>query len=110
MLNESVRVIPARVAFWAERLKVRYGRITIRNQRTRWGSCSHNGNLSFNWRLVMAPDEVLDYVVIHELCHLKEMNHQKAFWKEVEEYCPDWRPQRRWLNQHRQEIHQQLDV
>lgn len=80
-------------------LFVKPGRITIRSQKTRWGSCSSKGNLNFNWRLIMAPGEVLDYVVVHELCHLVYMNHSAMFWKLVEEILPDYRKQRQWLKE-----------
>lgn len=71
--------------------------ITIRDQRTRWGSCSSKGTISLNWRLIMAPPEVLDYVIVHELCHLKEHNHSKRFWQLVENHCPDFKKRRHWL-------------
>lgn len=71
--------------------------VTIRDQRTRWGSCSTNGTLSFNWRLVMAPPEILRYVVVHELSHMREPNHSAAFWKVVAQYYPDYREARAWL-------------
>lgn len=73
------------------------GRITIRDQKTRWGSCSSLGNLNFNWKLIMAPPEALDYVVIHELCHMIEMNHSPAFWAQVEKRMPDYRTWRDYL-------------
>ncbi len=88
----------------AELLGVTYERIEIRDQRTRWGSCSTRGTLSFNWRLVLAPFEVLDYVVVHELCHLREPNHSLRFWKLVESRRPDWRAHREWLHQHGPEL------
>ena len=77
----ALKVISVKVKHYAGLMNVQYGRITIRNQKTRWGSCSSKGNLNFNCLLMLAPDEVVDYVVIHELCHLIEMNHSKAFWK-----------------------------
>ncbi len=107
LTNEEVRAlaeramafIPQRVAHFAPLVGVRYGRITIRNQRTRWGSCSGKGNLNFNCLLMLAPPEVLDYVVVHELCHRLEMNHSPRFWAQVERVLPDWREQRRWLRE-----------
>ncbi|MFL5929808.1 MAG: M48 family metallopeptidase [Gaiellaceae bacterium] len=88
----------------AERLGVTYERIRIGDQRTLWGSCSARGTLSFNWRLVLAPLEVLDYVVVHELCHLRVPNHSKRFWKLVEARRPHWRRQRDWLREHGPEL------
>jgi predicted metal-dependent hydrolase len=79
-------------------------RIQIRDQRSRWGSCSTRGTLSFNWRLVLAPFEVLDYVVVHELCHLREPNHSRRFWSLVEKRRPDWQAQRDWLHEHGPEL------
>ena len=73
------------------------GRITLRDTRSRWGSCSHKGDLMFSWRLVMAPPEVLDYVAAHEVAHLEEMNHSPAFWAVVAHLCPEYRRLRRWL-------------
>ena len=88
----------------ASALRVKPKRIQIRDQRSRWGSCSTTGTLSFNWRLVLAPFEVLDYVVVHELCHMRQANHSSRFWKLVEERRPDWRAQRDWLDQHGPEL------
>jgi predicted metal-dependent hydrolase len=110
MTTQALKVIAEKARFWSSQIKVDYHRITIRNQRSRWGSCSHLLNLSFNWRLIMVPEEVLDYVVIHELCHLKEMNHSSQFWKIVSTYSPRWREHRKWLNHHRMELHSQLDI
>lgn len=91
--------IPERAAYYAEIIGVTYGRITIREQKSRWGSCSSKGNLNFNWKLVLAPPEVLDYVVVHELCHRLQMNHSTAFWNEVERILPDYRERRKWLKE-----------
>jgi predicted metal-dependent hydrolase len=89
---------------FARAFGVTYNRFSIRGQRTRWGSCSHRGTLSFNWRLIMAPEPVVDYVVIHEVAHLREMNHTKRFWGLVAERCPSWREQKRWLDDHGTEL------
>ena len=97
LADQAVKRIPPRVRYYADLMKVTYGRITIRNQKTRWGSCSSKGNLNFNCLLMLAPEEVVDYVVVHELCHRIEMNHSEKFWKEVEKILPDYRERREWL-------------
>ena len=94
------QVIPERAAYLARQMGVSYGRITIRNQKTRWGSCSSKGNLNFNCLLMLTPPPVMDYVIVHELCHRLEMNPSKAFWLLVERYCPDWKASRKWLKDH----------
>lgn len=94
---KAKRIIPERVAVFSKIIGVNYGRISIRSQKTRWGSCSGKGDLNFNCLLMLAPPEVIDYVVVHELCHRKEMNHSKAFWREVEKVIPDYKPHLQWL-------------
>ncbi len=79
-----------RIRFYSETIGVRPGRITLREQKTKWGSCSSLHNLNFNWKLIMAPPDALDYVVVHELCHMIEMNHSPAFWAQVKKYKPDY--------------------
>ena len=98
-IERAKRIFPERTAYFALRMGVDYGRITIREQKTRWGSCSSKGNLNFNCLLMLAPPEVLDYVVVHELCHRKQMNHSKAFWAEVEKVCPDYKAAKKWLKE-----------
>lgn len=92
--------------WFAPRLGSRLGpaRVTIREQKTRWGSCSRKGNLNFNWKLIRAPQEALDYVVVHELCHLYEFNHSPGFWRMVESVLPDYEQWKRWLAQHGQNL------
>ncbi len=99
LADKAMKVIPERVAHYAPLIGVTYGRITIRNQRSRWGSCSSRGNLSFNCLLMLAPPEVVDSVVVHELCHRKEMNHSKRFYEEVLRVFPDYRTQQQWLKE-----------
>ncbi len=99
-LKKSARLaIPERIRFWAPRAGVTYGKISIRCQRTRWGSCSARGDLSFNCLLMLAPPEVLDGVVVHELCHRKEMNHSRRFYTEVARLLPDFRKREKWLKE-----------
>lgn len=86
-----------RVPFYAAQLGKRAGKLTLRDTRSRWGSCTSHGDLMFSWRLAMAPTEVLDYVAAHEVAHLIEMNHSPAFWAKVEAIYPDYKPMRRWL-------------
>lgn len=96
--------IPTRVAFFQKFTGGSYEKITIRDQKTRWGSCSSNGTLSFNYRLMLAPPRILDYVVVHELCHLKHMNHSPAFWQAVEAVLPDYQERKLWLKEHGNEL------
>lgn len=98
-------VFEERVAYWNTQFGFAFGRIAIRDQKSRWGSCSRQGNLNFNWRLLLAPLDVLDYIVIHELAHLKEGNHSPRFWSLVAERCPNYRERRDWLRQHGPELH-----
>lgn len=97
-------VFAERTAYWNTGYGFSYGRIAIKDQKSRWGSCSRQGNLNFNWRLLLAPLAVLDYVVIHELAHLREPNHSPAFWALVARQCPDYKTQRRWLRLHGHEL------
>lgn len=92
--------IADRVKYYCAVMQVTVGRITIRNQKTRWGSCSNAGNVNFNYQLYYLPDELLDYVVVHELAHRRHMNHSKEFWSEVERYCPDYRVSRKQLKEY----------
>ena len=91
--------IADRVQYYCGIMGVTAGKITIRNQKTRWGSCSEKVNLNFNYQLYYLPDELLDYVVVHELCHRKEMNHSERFWREVENILPDYRERKKWLKE-----------
>ena len=104
LADQALEIIPTRVEYFAKIIGVTYGNITIRNQKTRWGSCSSKGNLNFNCLLMLAPPEVLDYVVVHELCHRKQMNHSKAFWSEVEKVFPDYKKSIKWLKEEGSQI------
>jgi predicted metal-dependent hydrolase len=99
MTGKAEEAISRQVQIRATQMGVRPVSISIRSQRTRWGSCSSSGTLSFNWRLIMAPPEVLDYVVVHELAHMRQKNHSKAFWALVGQYCPHYSKFRLWLKQ-----------
>lgn len=97
-LAEQMRQrLPEKLNCHAASMGVTFGRVTIRCQQTRWGSCSSRGNLNFNCLLMLAPEEVLDYVVVHELAHRKQMNHSALFWQEVARECPDYKKSLRWL-------------
>ncbi len=104
LTDQALRVIPERVAHYAPLIGVTYGRITVRNQRTKWGSCSAKGNLNFNCLLMLAPPEVLDSVVVHELCHRKVMNHSEPFYAEVLRVYPDYRKWEKWLKENGQRL------
>ena len=97
LTEKAKAIIPQRCAYYAKLLGVEYNRITIRHQKTKWGSCSSKKNLNFNCLLMLAPSEVLDAIVVHELCHLKHMNHSKAFYNEILKVYPDYRKWNKWL-------------
>lgn len=96
--------IRERLNHYAPQLGVTFGRVTVRDQKSRWGSCSAKQNLNFNWKLIMAPSEVLDYVVVHELCHLREFNHSPRFWALVEHQMPEYVHWKKWLKSHGNEL------
>jgi len=87
-----------------QQIGVRYKKILIRGQRTRWGSCSRLHNLTLNWKLLMAPEPIIDYVIVHELAHIKHMNHSKRFWDTVAKFCPRWKEHRKWLIVHEDDL------
>ena len=104
LIVEARAYIPGRVAYYADLLSVSYGRITLRCQKTKWGSCSSQGNLNFNWLLMLAPAEVIDSVVVHELCHRKVMNHSGDFYELLHRVFPRYDECARWLREHGAEL------
>ena len=98
-IKKAKAEIPERVDFYADKIGVAYNRISIRCQRTRWGSCSSKGNLNFNCLLILLPDEIIDSVIVHELCHRKQMNHSAKFYAEIEKVFPDYKRCHAWLKQ-----------
>lgn len=108
LVEKAYNYIPERVAFYAQKLDVHPRRITIRNQKTRWGSCSAKGNLNFNCLLMMAPQKVIDSVIVHELCHLLEMNHSPKFYEYVLNVFPDYYECHAWLKDNGQELMERM--
>lgn len=104
LAEEALEDLPKRVERYAELLGVTVGRVTVRCQKTRWGSCSSKGNLNFNCLLMLCPMEVRDYIVVHELCHRIEMNHSPRFWEQVERVLPDYKIRRKWLKENEHAI------
>lgn len=104
-MERAKTIITERVNYFSEELNVDYKYITYSDTVSKWGSCSHDNRLQFNWRLIMAPVLVLDYVVVHELTHIKEKNHGRNFWKEVEKYKPAYKQYIRWLKEHSHVLH-----
>lgn len=108
LADKALKLIPERVKYYARIMGVTYGNITIRNQRTRWGSCSGKGNLNFNCLLMLTPPEVIDSVVVHELAHRKEMNHSDRFYHEVLKVYPDYHVWDNWLKENGSRIQQRM--
>lgn len=96
----AAREFPARVFSLAAQHRLTVHRVTVRNQRSRWGSCSRRATISLNWRLIQTPLHVQDYIILHELMHLRQMNHSARFWREVQQVCPEYETAERWLKQH----------
>jgi predicted metal-dependent hydrolase len=96
----AAQELPPRVLELAARHGVNVSRVSVRNQKSRWGSCSRRGTISLNWRLIQSPDFVRDYILLHELAHRRQMNHSEKFWQEVARLCPDYLQAERWLKQH----------
>lgn len=99
LAEKAAKVIPEKVRYYAQKIGVTYGQITIRNQKTRWGSCSSKGNLNFNCMLMLFPEEILDSVIVHELCHRKHMNHSQQFYAEIAKVFPDYKRCDKWLKE-----------
>ncbi|MBQ9264555.1 MAG: M48 family metallopeptidase [Clostridia bacterium] len=108
LARQAADALPPLCARYARQMGVAYRRITIRSQKTRWGSCSRQGNLNFNCLLMRCPQEVREYVVVHELCHLKEMNHSPRFWQAVKQVLPDYETPYRWLKTEGQKLIERL--
>jgi predicted metal-dependent hydrolase len=96
-ISQAEKILPEQVDYYSKRLNLPYKKLKIKDQKTRWGSCSSMGNINLNWRIIMAPNQVVAYVIIHELTHLRCMNHSKEFWKMVEQYLPDYKKWKKWL-------------
>ncbi|MFA6170139.1 MAG: SprT family zinc-dependent metalloprotease [Candidatus Margulisiibacteriota bacterium] len=94
------KILAERIAFYSSKLAVYPGKVAVKEHRRQWGSCSRKGNLNFNWKLVMAPLEIVDYVVVHELSHLHYLNHSKLFWAKVASIVPNYKERRKWLKTH----------
>lgn len=105
LIRSAKKDLEQRVAHHAGLLGVTYQRVSVRDQSSRWGSCSTSGTLSFSWRLIMAPPEILNYVAAHEVAHLKEMNHSRSFWSIVARLCPEYKDAETWLTEKGPELH-----
>lgn len=108
LTEQSKKNLIPLIEYYATQIGVSYGRITIRHQKSRWGSCSAKGNLNFNCLLMLTPPEVQHYVIVHELCHLKQMNHSLKFWQEVESILPDYHTAKQWLKENGESLIRRL--
>jgi predicted metal-dependent hydrolase len=97
--TQAIRIIRSRADFFAAQMQIKYLSITLNDPKSRWGSCDPHGNLRFSWRVIMVPPDLLDYLVVHELCHILHFNHSKAYWATVAQILPDYKTRRKQLNQ-----------
>lgn len=103
-IGQAEKILPEQVDYYSRLLAIPYNKLKIKDQKTRWGSCSNKGNINLNWRIIMAPNQVVAYVIIHELAHLRHMNHSKEFWKMVEKYLSDYKKWKKWLMDNGKEL------
>lgn len=102
--GQAQKLLPEQVDYYAKMLNTPFNRLKVKDQKTRWGSCSNKGNINLNWRIIMAPHQVAAYVIIHELTHLRHMNHSKEFWKMVESSLPEYKKWKKWLTLNGKEL------
>ena len=102
--EQAQTIVPPRVSFWAKQMDVAYAKVKINSARSRWGSCSAKGNVNFSWRILFLPPELVDYIIVHELCHLKQLNHSTTFWREVADILPDYRTRQAALKEYQKKI------
>lgn len=96
-IDAAKRLLTEKTLFWSTKIGVAVNKLSLRDQKTRWGSCSPNGNINYNWRIIMAPPPIVDYLIVHELCHLRFPNHSAAYWNFVASFLPDYKNRRNWL-------------
>ena len=99
VVSSAAKCVEQKVSYFQKFIGKNIGDIRIKEQKSRWGSCSSKGNLNFNWKIIMAPDDIIDYLVVHELCHRLHMDHSKEFWESVERIIPDYKTKERWLKE-----------
>lgn len=108
--DKAAEVLPQKTKEWAEKIGVEYNRVVLKDQRTLWASCSSQKNINYSYRIVKMPTVVQDYLVIHELCHLKFMNHGEEYWNLVGQFSPDYKLHRRWLNEHKDAVFEDINI
>ena len=108
--QKAAEVLPQKTKEWAEKIGVEYNRVVLKDQRTLWASCSAQKNINYSYRIIKMPPAVQDYLVIHELCHLLQMNHGPEYWQLVGQFSPDYKLHRRWLNEHKEAVFEELEI
>ena len=108
--NKAAEVLPQKTKEWAEKIGVEYNRVALKDQRTLWASCSGKKNINYSYRIIKMPPAVQDYLVVHELCHLQFMNHGAEYWQLVGQFCPDYKLHRRWLNEHKDAVFEEVNL